>query len=129
MDNGRYEVTTHTESGIINDPNDWSKEVGNPRYILDLLLSIINVSVQTVEIVNSLPKVNFDTAADKAKVVNIYPKPIMLKRQRRMGRNDHYNIDFFNHFYNCTKSDFPIFGSSVSRILGNAFLNLLHHSP
>jgi len=37
----------------------YSKEVGNPRYILDLLLSIINVSVQTVEIVDSLPKVEF----------------------------------------------------------------------
>ena len=56
----RYAVTTHKESGIVNDPNDWSKEVGNPRYILDLLLSIINVSVQTVEIVNSLPNVKFE---------------------------------------------------------------------
>jgi predicted helicase len=56
----RYQVTTHKESGITNDPNDWAKEVGNPRYILDLLLSIINVSVQTVEIVEGLPKVKFD---------------------------------------------------------------------
>ncbi|MCF8324410.1 MAG: DEAD/DEAH box helicase family protein [Leadbetterella sp.] len=56
----RYQVTTHKESGIKNDPNDWSKEVGNPRYILDLLLSIINVSVQTVDIVASLPKVKFE---------------------------------------------------------------------
>lgn len=56
----RYQVTTHKESGIKNDPNDWSKEVGNPRYILDLLLSVINVSVQTVEIVEGLPKVKFE---------------------------------------------------------------------
>jgi predicted helicase len=56
----RYQVTTHKESGIKNDPNDWSKEVGNPRYILDLLLSIVNVSVQTVEIVDALPKVKFE---------------------------------------------------------------------
>ena len=56
----RYQVTTHKESQIKNDPNDWATEVGNPRYILDLLLSIINVSVQTVEIVNSLPKLKFD---------------------------------------------------------------------
>lgn len=55
----RYQVSTHKESGIINDPNDWAKEVGNPKYILDLLLSIINLSVQTVDIVNSLPKVDF----------------------------------------------------------------------
>ncbi len=56
----RYQVTVHKESGIKNDPNDWSTEVGNPRYILDLLLSIINVSVQTVEIVEGLPKVKFE---------------------------------------------------------------------
>ena len=56
----RYAVTTHKESGIKNDPNDWAKEVGNPRYILDLLLSIINVSVQTVDIVEGLPKVTFE---------------------------------------------------------------------
>jgi hypothetical protein len=36
-------------------------EVGNPRYILDLLLSIINVSMQTVEIVEGLPGVMFGT--------------------------------------------------------------------
>ena len=56
----RYQVTTHKESGIRNDPNDWATEVGNPRYILDLLLSVINVSVQTVEIVKGLPEVGFE---------------------------------------------------------------------
>lgn len=55
----RYQVSKHKESGIVNNPNDWATEVGSPRYILDLLLSVINVSVQTVGIVNSLPKVNF----------------------------------------------------------------------
>jgi predicted helicase len=55
----RYQITTHKESGITNNPNDWAAEVGNPRYILDLLLSIINVSVQTIGIINDLPKVNF----------------------------------------------------------------------
>jgi predicted helicase len=57
----RYQVTIHKESQIKNDPNDWAIEVGNPRYILDLLLSIINVSVQTVDIVQGLPKVKFDS--------------------------------------------------------------------
>ncbi|MCW5873446.1 MAG: DEAD/DEAH box helicase [Anaerolineales bacterium] len=56
----RYQVTTHKESGITNDPNDWAKEVSKPSYILDLLLSVINVSVQTVDIVNSLPDVKFE---------------------------------------------------------------------
>ncbi len=56
----RYQVTTHKESGITNNPNDWAEEVGNPRYILDLLLSIINISVQTVDIVADLPKIKFE---------------------------------------------------------------------
>lgn len=56
----RYQITINKDSGIKNDPNDWAQEVGNPRYILDLLLSIINVSVQTVDIVNGLPKLSFN---------------------------------------------------------------------
>jgi predicted helicase len=56
----RYQITTHKESQITNDPNDWADEVGNPRYILDLLLSIINVSMKTREIVGKLPKLKFN---------------------------------------------------------------------
>lgn len=70
----RYQVSTHKESGIKNDPNDWATEVGNPRYILDLLLSIINVSVQTVDIVNSLPKVEFETDTENDKEIKLYPE-------------------------------------------------------
>jgi predicted helicase len=55
----RYAVTVHKESGIKNDPNDWAKEHNNPRYIFDLLLSVITVSVKTVDIVEGLPKVDF----------------------------------------------------------------------
>lgn len=62
----RYQVTVNKDSGIKNDPNDWAKEVGNPRYILDLLLSVINVSVQTVEIVAGLPKLEFETITEEA---------------------------------------------------------------
>lgn len=57
----RYQITVDKSSGIRNNPNDWAEEVGKPRYILDLLLSIINVSVQTVDIVNDLPKLEFVT--------------------------------------------------------------------
>lgn len=64
----RYQVTTHKDSGITNDPNDWAKEVGKPRYILDLLLSIINVSLQTVEIVEGLPKLDFDTSGETSEI-------------------------------------------------------------
>lgn len=52
----RYAVTQDSKSLITNDPNDWSKEHGNPTYIYDLLLSVINLSVKTADIVNSLPK-------------------------------------------------------------------------
>ena len=58
----RYQVRKDPDSGIVNDPNDWATEVKNPRYILDLLLSVINVSVQTVDIVNSLPKLTFESS-------------------------------------------------------------------
>lgn len=56
----RYQVKVDKKSGIKNDPNDWSRETEQPAYILDLLLSIINVSVQTVDIVNGLPKLEFE---------------------------------------------------------------------
>jgi hypothetical protein len=56
----RYQITTHKESQITNDPNDWAEEVGNPRYILDLLLSIINVSMQTRDLIGKLPKIEFE---------------------------------------------------------------------
>ena len=54
----RYAVTQDSKSLIINDPNDWSREHQNPTYIFDLLLSVINLSVQTVDIVNNLPKLS-----------------------------------------------------------------------
>lgn len=55
----RYAVTIHKDSGIKNDPNLWAREQGKPRYILDLLLSIIHVSVETQRIVAELPKLVF----------------------------------------------------------------------
>ena len=63
----RYQVKTDKDSGIVNDPNDWGEEHGNPRYILDLLKSIVTVSVETVRIVNSLPALAIaDDVADEA---------------------------------------------------------------
>lgn len=52
----RYYVKTDKASGIVNDPNDWSREVGDPRYILDLLARVVTVSVETMRIVDALPK-------------------------------------------------------------------------
>lgn len=62
----RYQVTVNKESQIKNDPNDWSREHGQPRYILDLLLSVIHLSVKSVEIMESLPKLNFEEAHSTA---------------------------------------------------------------
>ena len=52
----RYAITTDKDSGIVNDANDWAQEHGNPRYILDLLLSVITVSMKTMDIVENLPR-------------------------------------------------------------------------
>ncbi|MFT4149543.1 MAG: DEAD/DEAH box helicase family protein [Paracoccaceae bacterium] len=54
----RYAVTIHKESGIKNDPNDWSDD---PRYIVDLVKRITRVSLETVRIVASLPPLNEQT--------------------------------------------------------------------
>lgn len=63
----RYQIKTDKASGITNDPNDWATEQGKPRYILDLLLSVITVSVETVKIVNGLPglEVAMETTENK----------------------------------------------------------------
>ena len=55
----RYQVKVDKDSGIKNDPNDWATEHSKPRYILDLLLSIITVSLETQKIVTALPKLQF----------------------------------------------------------------------
>jgi predicted helicase len=51
----RYQVKTDKASGIRNDPNNWSREVDDPRYILDLLARIVTVSLVTMEVVDNLP--------------------------------------------------------------------------
>ncbi|MGJ9403323.1 type ISP restriction/modification enzyme [Arthrobacter sp. KK5.5] len=51
----RYPVTTHKDSQITNDPNDYCREVGNPRYVIDLIKRIVTVSVETHRIVAALP--------------------------------------------------------------------------
>jgi predicted helicase len=48
----RYQVKTDKDSGIVNDPNDWSDD---PRYIIDLLRRIVTVSLETMKVVDALP--------------------------------------------------------------------------
>ena len=47
----QYRVKTDKRSGIVNDPN----RADAPRYIADLIARVITVSLQTVEIVKTLP--------------------------------------------------------------------------
>ncbi|MDC4632699.1 DEAD/DEAH box helicase family protein [Acinetobacter baumannii] len=55
----RQSVSTHKDSGIVNDANDWAIEtMNNPAYPLELFLRVITVSLETMKIVKSLPKLD-----------------------------------------------------------------------
>ena len=54
----RYYIKTDKDSGIVNDPNQWGLERGDPRYIVDLIKRVVTVSVRTVEIVAGLPSLD-----------------------------------------------------------------------
>lgn len=49
----QYRVKTDKKSGITDDPNEFSDD---PKYILNLLLSIITVSMKTLELIEELPE-------------------------------------------------------------------------
>lgn len=56
----RYAVKTDPASQIENNPNDWCREHDDPKYIYNLLLRIITVSLETMKIVRSLPKLKLE---------------------------------------------------------------------
>ncbi|MFS0502765.1 DEAD/DEAH box helicase [Corynebacterium striatum] len=56
----RYQVKKDKASGIVNDPNDWADEMGNPRYIVDLIAKVTRVAVETVRIVQGIREVGED---------------------------------------------------------------------
>ena len=49
-------VSIDKASGIVNDFNDYAAEMGSERYPLDLFLKVITVSLETMKIVKTLPK-------------------------------------------------------------------------
>ncbi|WP_042567708.1 type ISP restriction/modification enzyme, partial [Ralstonia solanacearum] len=52
-------VKTDKDSGIVNDANDWAVEtMGNPRYPLELFQRVVTVSLETMKIVRSLPRLD-----------------------------------------------------------------------
>lgn len=55
----RQAITTHKDSGIVNDANDWAIEtMHDPAYPLKLFQRVITVSLETMKIVNGLPKLD-----------------------------------------------------------------------
>ena len=59
----RYAVSINKDSHIRNDPNEWCKENQQPRYILELIGRIVNVSIQTLDLIASLPPISFKNVA------------------------------------------------------------------
>ena len=54
-------VKTDKKSGIVNDANDYANEtMNNPAYPLELFQRVVTVSLETIKIVNSLPKLEID---------------------------------------------------------------------
>jgi predicted helicase len=52
-------VKTDKDSGILNDANDWALDtMNNPRYPLELFMRVITVSLETMKIVNNLPRIS-----------------------------------------------------------------------
>lgn len=52
-------VSTHKDSGITNDANDWAIEtMNNPKYPLELFLRVVTVSLETMKIVKALPSLD-----------------------------------------------------------------------
>ena len=57
----RQAVTTDKKSGIVNDANLWATEtMNNAKYPLELFQRVITVSLETMKIVNALPKLEID---------------------------------------------------------------------
>ena len=55
-----YKVTTDPKTGRVNDPNDYAREYGNPRYIIELAENVIKIAVQTVKILDELNKIKVE---------------------------------------------------------------------
>ncbi|MCB1028445.1 MAG: hypothetical protein KDB24_11875, partial [Microthrixaceae bacterium] len=59
----RYYIKTDKKSGIVNDPNAWADEHHQPRYILDLIGRVTSLSLQTLDVIESLPSLLPDAGA------------------------------------------------------------------
>ena len=67
----RQGVKTDKKSGITNDANDWAIEtMGNAKYPLELFQRVITVSLETMKIVKSLPKLDIDIEKPNAETLS-----------------------------------------------------------
>src|SRR5699024_3339691 len=57
----QYRIKVDKDTGIMDDPNDYSQD---EKYIFNLLLRIINVSIKTIDLVNALPSMSLDEKYD-----------------------------------------------------------------
>jgi hypothetical protein len=69
-------VKTDKDSSIVNDAYAWAMEtMNNPRYPLELFQRVVTVSLETMKIVRSLPRL------DNLKSVQAYERLCTLRRR------------------------------------------------
>ena len=55
----RYQVKFDSKSEILNDPNAWCSDHNDEKYIFNLILSLLTVSLKTLDIISTLPEIDF----------------------------------------------------------------------
>ena len=55
-----YKVTIEPKTGRVNDPNDYVREYGNPRYIIELADNVIKIALRIVAILDELNKIEVE---------------------------------------------------------------------
>jgi predicted helicase len=53
----RYQAKTDRASGIVNDPNAWCDEQGDPTYVIELIKKVTAISVTTVDLIGQLSRI------------------------------------------------------------------------
>ena len=75
-------IKTDKTSGITKDPNAYGLESGDPKYLLNLLLGVIAVSVRTRQLVQELPELRWsEESGDGAQVTGDKPPTSLSKKK------------------------------------------------
>ena len=80
MDRYQFSKDKDKDSQIVNDPNDWAREHDGPKYILNLLKSIITVSMETMKVVEKLPALNEKKQVQAMKVQHKKTKRVYSRK-------------------------------------------------